>query len=94
VLQCDIRAFNRCPYNKTCVSVDQATFTEGSDCDLFNQKVLQTPITNGDRVRTMSDKKLKAWYCKGRDCGGCRFASSAGCSFLKWIKEEVKNEPD
>lgn len=36
MLKCDPRAFARCPYNKTCVSVEMAEFTEGSDCHRFN----------------------------------------------------------
>lgn len=92
MLRCDPRAFARCPYNKCCVSVEQATFTEGSDCDLFNQKVLQTPITNGDRVRAMSDTELKKWWCTGRSCGGCPFAKFEGCIFLKWLKASADKE--
>lgn len=56
--KCDPRAFARCPYNKTCVPVEEATFTVGSDCDLFNQKVLRTPITHADSIRGMTDREL------------------------------------
>ena len=60
--KCDPRAFARCPYNKTCVHVEKATFTEGSDCDLFNQKVLCTSITNADSISLYSDAGM---------CGSC-----------------------
>ena len=92
ILKCNPRAFARCPYNKTCVSPEEATFVEGSDCDLFNQKVLRTPITNGDRIRAMSDTELKKWWCAGRNCGGCMFGKIEGCIFLKWLKETTDKE--
>ena len=43
--KCDPRAFARCPYKATCAPIEEATFMEGSDCDLYNQKVLRTPLT-------------------------------------------------
>lgn len=67
--KCDPRAFARCPYNQTCVSVEETEFPEGSDCDIFNQKVLKTPRTNADRIRAMSDEELAALFGRYGFCG-------------------------
>lgn len=58
MLKCDPRVFARCPYKGSCVSLEQAEFTEGSDCEKFNQKVLNAPVTNGDKIRMMNDTEL------------------------------------
>lgn len=58
MLRCDPRAFARCPYNMTCVRIEEAVFAEESDCHQFNRKVLRQPVTNGDRIRTAGDRYL------------------------------------
>lgn len=58
MLKCDPRVFARCPYKGSCVSLEEAVFTEGSDCEKFNQKVLNAPVTNGDKIRMMNDTEL------------------------------------
>ena len=40
LMRCDPRAFARCPYKRSCVRIEDATFTEGSDCHRFNERVL------------------------------------------------------
>lgn len=92
--KCDPRAFARCPYNKTCVPVEEATFTVGSDCDLFNQKVLCTSITNADRIRGMSDRELAAFlYTVTRAradhaCHTCPIGQENCIVLLHWLKKE------
>lgn len=58
MMKCDPRVFARCPYKGSCVSLEQAEFAEGSDCEKFNQKVLNAPVTNGDKIRMMNDTEL------------------------------------
>lgn len=58
MLKCDPRVFAQCPYKGSCGSYEHAEFPEGSDCDRFNQKILNTPVTNGDRIRMMNDAEL------------------------------------
>ena len=76
-MHCDPRAFARCPYNKTCVSPEQTEFVEGSDCDLFNQKVLEKPMTEADNIRRMSDVELSLFLyevtrcCADKNCATC-----------------------
>lgn len=46
--------------------------------------------TNADRIRTMSDDELAAWYCHDRDCRGCEFGASDGCHLMEWLKAPVE----
>ena len=47
-------------------------------------------MTNGDKIRGMSDKDLAWWYCKGRSCGSCPYNSSIGCTLFEWIKQDAE----
>ena len=92
--KCDPRAFARCPYNKTCVPVEEATFTEGSDCDIFNQKVLRTPITYADSIRGMTDRELAVFRytvrraCADHACHTCPIGQENCIVLLHWLKQE------
>lgn len=59
IMKCDARAFARCPYKKQCSdSPEHTSFYEGTECDYFNQQVIHAPLTNADRIRSMSDEEL------------------------------------
>ena len=94
MLKCNPRAFARCPYNKTCVSVEMAEFTEGSDCHRFNNKVLDMPPTNGDRIRGMEDRDLASFLtaitraCADRRCDLCPIGNPACIAMIHWVKQE------
>lgn len=91
--KCDTRAFARCPYNKTCSPIKDAVFPEGSDCDLFNQKVLSKPITNADRIRGMNDRELATYLytitraCADRNCGGCPIGPDNCIVMLHYLRQ-------
>jgi len=61
MLRCSAEAFAKCPTRHLCDTPHEATFTEGSECDKFNQQVLDKPMTNADRIRAMSDEELAKW---------------------------------
>lgn len=90
--RCDPRAFARCPYNKTCAPIEEATFTEGSDCDQFNQRVLRTPVTNADKIRGMSDRELATFLytatraCADHACLTCPIGQTNCTTILWWLK--------
>ena len=101
LLKCDPRAFARCPYKESCFSVEQAEFTKGSDCDLFNQRILERPITNADKIRGMSDLELSTFLhtitraCADHDCGNCPIGEQNCIVMLHWLKKselEKRNE--
>ena len=58
MLRCSPEAFAKCPTRALCGNIQEATFTEGSECDLFNQTVTDQPMTNADAIRCMSDEDL------------------------------------
>ena len=92
MLKCDPRAFARCPYKRSCVSVEEATFTEDSDCDKFNQKVLQSKETNADKIRAMSDRELATFLytlsrsCADHACLTCPIGAVNCQVLLAWLK--------
>lgn len=98
MLKCDPRVFARCPYKKSCVSVEQAEFTEGSDCEKFNQKVLQSKETNADKIRTMSDIELATFLytlsrsCADHACLTCPIGTSNCQVLLAWLKRPKENK--
>lgn len=93
MMHCDPRAFARCPYNKTCVSPEQTEFTEGSDCDLFNQKVLEKPMTEADNIRRMSDVELSLFLyevtrcCADKNCAACPIGEQNCIVMLYWLRQ-------
>lgn len=96
--KCDPRVFARCPYNATCISPEQTDFAEGSDCFLFNKKVLENPITNADKIRGMSDIQLANFLyiitraCADRDCDNCPIGEQNCIAMLCWLrKPEMEN---
>lgn len=64
MLKCSEKAFAKCPSRHLCGMRADATFTEGSECDAFNREVEGKPMTNADRIRTMSDEELAKWLCE------------------------------
>lgn len=60
MLRCSPEAFAKCPTRHICGNPQEATFMEGSECDQFNQGVMNKPMTNADRIRAMSDYELAA----------------------------------
>lgn len=71
--KCDPRAFAGCPYRKQCSdSSEHTSFYAGSECDYFNQRVINKPVTNADRIRAMSDEELAVFLdgftCNCIDC--------------------------
>lgn len=98
MLKCDPRVFARCPYKGSCVTIEKAVFPEGSDCDLFNRKVLQTPITNADHIRGMSDIELSTFLytvtraCADHACDNCPIGEGNCTVLMYWLRQQVKEE--
>lgn len=64
MLRCSPEAFAKCPTRHICGNPQEATFMEGSECDLFNQSVIDKPMTNADRIRAMNDYELAVFLAK------------------------------
>lgn len=93
MMKCDPRAFARCPYKGSCVNLEEAEFAEGSDCDLFNKRILERPITNADKIRGMSDLELSFFLhnitraCADHDCSSCPIGEQNCIVMLYWLKK-------
>ena len=66
MLKCSKEAFAACPDRKGCGCPEEAVFTEGSECDMFNRHIAQDTnvLTNADRIRAMSDEELADWISR------------------------------
>lgn len=54
----------------------------------------EKPMTNADRIRTMSDEELAKLLCSLRSCNNCRWGGWV-CGLREWLKqpaEEVDHE--
>ena len=94
--RCDPRAYTQCPDHERCGPNIYAHLTGGSECDKFNQRVLETPMANGDRIRSMSDEEL-AKFLDDSNSQGCvclTMACAMNCQkcIKKWLKQPVKEE--
>ena len=48
-------------------------------------------MTNGDRIRKMTDDELQQFLCQINTCETCPFAEY-GCKVDEWLKQEDCNE--
>lgn len=94
MMKCDPRAFARCPYSAQCGdSPNNTAFYEGSECDYFNQKVLNTLPTNADLIRAMSDEELAKIVMCPNDVGlrdiSCERDDDCDCyaCILDWLRQ-------
>lgn len=104
MLRCGPEAFAKCPTRALCGNVHEATFTEGSECDRFNRSVVDKPMTNADRFRSMGDEELVAlarkqigggfdWFPCGAVCNGkCESFTDEQChdKILKWLQQPLE----
>lgn len=47
-------------------------------------------VTNGDRIRAMSNEELAQFLCQIGDCKTCPF-SSIQCNIRGWLESEVRD---
>ena len=96
MLRCSNEAFAQCPTRALCGSPQEATFVEGSECDRFNQEVAEKPLTNGARIRAMSDAELADFFLRGpmcnADCWALFELAPAPCNecLLHWLSGSEK----
>ncbi len=64
MLRCSKKAHAKCPARHLCDPIEDATFTEDSECAAFNREVEYKPMTNADRIRAMSNEELAAMFVR------------------------------
>lgn len=62
--RCSEKAYAMCPTRQLCGPIDEATFTDDSECALFNRSVEDKPMTNADRIRAMNGYELAVFFAK------------------------------
>lgn len=100
MLRCSPEAFAKCPTRHICGNIQEATFMEGSECDLFNRSIASKPMTNGDRIRAMSDEELTellwdAYNAGSDDAEAWHFGDGHRHSFewdLEWLQQPAEEE--
>ena len=104
MLRCSKEAFAKCPTRHLCGSPEEATFAENSECAKFNALVAEQPLSNGDRIRCMSDEQLAEYFATNTDefcknlpeCGELLDADMhipeemCKACVLKWLKEPAE----
>lgn len=97
MIKCDPRAKARCPYKGMCGRNDDFYFNDGSECDIFNQKII-TSYTNADHIRAMSDEKLAVMLKCPNEMGmaeiPCDHSDDKNCRkcLLAWLKQPAGEE--
>lgn len=103
--KCDPRAFARCQYRKQCSdSPEHTSFYEGTECDYFNQQVINKPMTNADSIRAMSDEELAKFLCNFRSCdssehpcNGCKaepHCHTGHNGMIDWLQQPAEEDTD
>ncbi len=49
-------------------------------------------MTNGDRIRAMTDKELAHWWCYKRPCDRCPHDTPYGCAIFEWLRKETDEQ--
>ena len=95
--QCSKKAFAMCPTRHLCGSIDDATFTDHGECAAFNKSVEDKPMTNGDRIRAMSDDELAwelmTWRCEAvaRHHGLESQYPDTQQTILSWLQQPMRS---
>ena len=68
---------------------------EPSECADFNKSVEDKPMTNGDRIRAMSDEELvkNFWECMDDDkfcTGKCNDEADCDACRLAWLRQPAE----
>lgn len=100
MIKCDKRAFSKCKYKEHC-GLD-AEFSEGSECEKFNRLIIHQPMTNADRIRTMSDDRLARFLCDFRSCDsiehpceGCNaepYCHTGHMGMIDWLRKPAEED--
>lgn len=94
--RCDPRAYARCPDRERCGPNIHAYFAEGSECDKFNQKILEAPMTNADRIRALSDEELAKFLddCNSQGCVCPTRNCKESCKLCieEWLQQPAEEE--
>ena len=97
MMKCSKKAFAMCPTRHLCGTLDDATFTEESECAAFNNAVEDKPITNADCIRDMTDEELCKFlgeykFCDicEEGCYSCTYNGDCDKRLLEWLQQPAE----
>ena len=95
--KCDPRAYAACAYKSDCGPLGEAEYADGSECEQFNEKMVNRPSTNADRIRTMSDEELAQFipnwsYTNACKCGEHYVGCNNECEkcVAEWLRKPAE----
>ena len=102
MLRCSEKAYAQCPDRYLCGPIEDATFTEDSECDAFNRAVEGKTMTYADRIRAMNDEEMAKFLCDFRSdnydehpCNGCvatTYCHTGYNGMIDWLQQPVEEE--
>ena len=98
MLKCSKEAFAACSDRIGCGCPEEATFTEGSECDMFNRQIGSHTMTHADQIRAMSDEELSSMLrekhipCDYRTNDECRLSYCGCCEVctMDWLQQPAE----
>lgn len=92
--RCSEKAFAKCPTRHLCGRVEDATFADNSECAAFNRAVEDAPMTNGDRIRAMSDEELCEFLMCDVICDQKMSPDCEDCEkcVMDWLQQPAEEE--
>ena len=96
--RCSKKAFAMCPYRNLCGRIDDATFTDDSECAAFNKAVEDKPMTNADRIRAMNNYELAVLFAKTKaalyraDLPVIAYSTQDTAENLEWLQQPAEGE--
>lgn len=102
MLRCSPEAFAQCPTHHLCGRWEDATFTEDSECDRFNQQVTARPMTNREKLFAMSDEEFAEFFlcleqgnltievCGPPYCDPDHCPHDCGPAIVKWLNSPAE----
>ena len=67
---------------------------DSPDPDIVRDCIGFAQLTNGDKIRAMSDYELADFICNNTRCECCEFGHWTGCLLREWLEEPVGVEHD
>lgn len=96
--RCSKKAYAMCPTRHLCGPIEEATFSDDSDCTEFNRAVEDKPMTNADRIRAMNNYELAVFFAKTKaalyraDLPVIAYSTQDTAENLEWLQQPAEGE--
>lgn len=96
--RCSKKAYAMCPTRHLCGPIEEATFSDDSECAAFNKAVEDKPMTNADRIRAMNNYELAVFFAKTKaalyraDLPVIAYSTQDMAENLEWLQQPAEWE--